>query len=187
MRNEAAHLGAVYAQAIFELARRGDVVDGVGSDLDLLAGVGAASEGFDKFIASPFISNEDRKEIITRTFSGKLGDLTMDFLMVVIEHNRMMFLSEITAAYNRLWDVSRGCRQVRVAVSEKLSPHEAEKLLQQIESALKSKVNLEFAVDPLLIGGIVIRYDDKVVDNSIRGRLLSMVRTITKREQIHEV
>jgi F-type H+-transporting ATPase subunit delta len=67
---------------------------------------------------------------------------------------------------------------VKVTVSKPLNEGEVERLSADIASAINKKVKLELAVDPSIIGGITIRYGDKMVDNTVRSRLQQAVKTI---------
>lgn len=190
--NEAGiRLGETYAQALFELARDSNMVDAVKYDLDALESIAAEEKDFATFLSSPYFSQQRKEQLLHRVFSARLADLTMNFVTVAVGHDRMMFLPQITSRYNELWDVYHGRAIVKVTVSEALSDDEVKQLSQDIAAAMKGSVKLELAVNPAIIGGVVIRYGDRVIDNTVKGRLHRAVRALTspgeKQEKIGEV
>jgi F-type H+-transporting ATPase subunit delta len=184
-------LGGIYAQAFFELAERSKMLDSVKDDLDAVRNVSIEVRDFGALMVSPYFSTEYKGQIIQKMFGGKLSDLTMDFLMVAVRHNRMMFLAQIIDKFNELREIGQGYRIVEVTVTEPMSKEEAKRFSTDMAGALKSKVKLQVSVNPSIIGGTIIRYDGKVIDNSIRGRLRQAVATIMssqrRQEKVDEV
>ena len=184
-------LGGIYAQALFELAERSKMLDAVKDDLDVVQNVSVEVRDFGALMASPYFSTEYKGQIIQKMFGGKLSDLTMNFLMVAVRHNRMMFLAQIIDKFNELREIGQGYRIVEVTVTEPMSKEEAKRFSTDISGALKSRVKLQVSVNPSIMGGIIIRYDGKVIDNSIRGRLRQAVGTIMssqrRQEKVDEV
>jgi F-type H+-transporting ATPase subunit delta len=119
--------------------------------------------------------------MVQKIFSGKLNDLTIDFLRAVIRHNRMVFLPQIVNRYNELWEAHHGYKIVQVTVSDAMSSQETERLSADMAQAMKNKVKLQIGVNPSIMGGIIIRYGDRVIDNSIRGRLRRAIGAIMSR------
>jgi F-type H+-transporting ATPase subunit delta len=184
-------LGGIYAQALFELAERSKMLDSVKDDLDAVRNVSIEVRDFGVLMVSPYFSTEYKGQIIQKMFGGKLSDLTTNFLMVAVRHNRMMFLAQIIDKFNELREIGQGYRIVEVTVTEPMSKEEAKRFSTDIAGALKSKVKLQVSVNPSIIGGIIIRYGDKLVDNSLRGRLRQAVGTIMssqkRQEKVDEV
>jgi F-type H+-transporting ATPase subunit delta len=184
-------LGGIYAQALFELAERSKMLDSVKDDLDAVRNVSIEVRDFGALMVSPYFSTEYKGQIIQKMFGGKLSDLTMNFLMVAVRHNRMVFLAQIIDKFNELREIGQGYRIVEVTVTEPMSKEEAKRFSTDMAGALKSKVKLQVSVNPSIIGGTIIRYDGKVIDNSIRGRLRQAVATIMssqrRQEKVDEV
>jgi len=184
-------LGGIYAQALFELAERSKMLDSVKDDLDAVRNVSIEVRDFGALMESPYFSTEHKGQIIQKMFGGKLSDLTINFLIVAVRHNRMMFLAQIIDKFNELQEIGQGYRIVEITVTEPMSKEEAKRFSTNIAGALKSKVKLQVNVNPSIMGGIIIRYDGKVIDNSIRGRLRQAVETIMssqrRQEKVDEV
>jgi F-type H+-transporting ATPase subunit delta len=153
----------------------------------MLANLATQMREFETLMVSPSFHEEYKKQLVREVFSGKLNELIINLLMVVIEHNRMRFLPQIIAKYNELWEAYHGYHRVRVIVSKAMDKAEIERLAESIAAAINGRVKLEVIVNPSIIGGIIIRYGDKLIDNSIRSRLQLMVKEVIKRRELYGV
>jgi F-type H+-transporting ATPase subunit delta len=187
INDKAIRVGQTYAQAVFELAEQSQLIDVLKNDFGILANLIAQSKELEALMNSPSFHEENKKRLIAEVFSGKLNELTINLLMVVIEHNRARFLLQIIARYNELWEARNGLHRVKVMVSKAMDNAEIEKLTGNIAVAISGRVKLEVVVNPSIIGGIIIRHGDKVIDNSIRNRLRLTVKEITKRRELHGI
>jgi F-type H+-transporting ATPase subunit delta len=180
MEARGSYLEKTYASVLFELADQSGALDTVQGDLDCWTGICGMVKDFEKLILSPYFTPEYKQQFVRKILSGRIAELTMDFLSVVIRHNRAKILPDIIAEYNRLWDVRKGCYPVEVTVARQISDDETERLAADMAAMLNCRVKLELKVNPEILGGVIIRYDDKVVDNTIKGRLHKAVEAIVK-------
>ncbi|MFZ0035215.1 MAG: ATP synthase F1 subunit delta [Sedimentisphaerales bacterium] len=184
------YLEKTYAAVLFELADEADTLRAVKDDLDCWTEICNMVKDFEKLIVSPYFSSEHKQQFVHKMLSGKITDLTMNFLEVVIRHDRTRFLPHIITEYNKLWDARAGYCPVEVTVAKQISNDEVEKLAAGIASTINCKVKLKLTINPEILGGVIIRYDDKVVDNTVKGRLHKAVETIIehgKGREINEV
>ena len=175
-----------YAQVLYELACESRSTDAAKDDLELLADITKSEKDFIRFMDSPYFTRSCKVEAVNKVLAGKISELTMNFLMVLIRHNRIRLLPEIIARYGQIWDENNGYLPVKVTVSRPLDKAETEELAASIGAAVGSIARLEVKVNPDIIGGAVIRYGDRVIDNTIRGRLQTALKTImgTAKEQL---
>lgn len=178
MISTAIRLREIYAQSLFELADRQQSVDAVSSDLNILSGIIGQEKDFVKLLDSPYFSTDYKEQLVRRLLSGVAANLTLDFLMVVIRHGRAKLLSDIIVRYGELWDAYHGYYHVKVTVPRALEDKQVKELSDEIAAAMNSNVKLEFAVEPEIIGGAIIRCGDKVIDNSIKNRIDVAVKTL---------
>ncbi|MGA2091862.1 MAG: ATP synthase F1 subunit delta [Sedimentisphaerales bacterium] len=177
-------IGDIYAQAVFETAQDQQMLGDVKSDLDSLGNVFNEATELKELLWSPYFTRQYKADLLEKLFAGKFSQLTMNFLMVVARHNRLKFLPEIIAGFSRLWDQRHGLVPVSITVSKNLDDLRIKKLCDEIASSLERKIRLtQSIVDPSIIGGIIIHYGDRVIDNTIRMRLLNAVQTITSQEK----
>ena len=190
MKAFGSYLERTYAEVLFELADRSQMIDVIKSDLDSWTELCGQEKDFGKFVVSPYFPSEYKQQLVNKILSGRIDDLTMNFLMVVIKHNRVTFLPRIIAGYTRLWEARAGYCPVEVTVARQMSTDETEKLSNDVAEAINRKIKLKMSVNPDIMGGVIIRYDSKVIDNTIRTRLQNAVETILnrgKRRKIDEV
>lgn len=178
----ASHIAETYSKALFELASQQQLVDTVRSDLDILGNLITTDKDFSAFMTSPQFSLEQKQQLIEKACGSSLNNLTFNFLMVVISHNRISSLPYIIAKYEKLYQTYHNYCNIRVMVSQPLSPKENEDLKTALSVAMNNdKILLDITVKPLIIGGIIINYSDKVIDNSVSGRLRRAIDTIMTR------
>jgi F-type H+-transporting ATPase subunit delta len=175
----AIRLAEIYSQALFGLARDSDAIEEVKDNLDALESVLTEVPDFAVLMASPYFTEQFKQQLIQKVISGRMNELTFNFLKVVVEHERMAFLSQIIARFKELWDNLHGRAVIRIIVSEPISDEELRKLSEDISAAMKKPADIEMAVNPEIIGGAIINYEDKIIDNSIKGRLHRAVAAVT--------
>jgi F-type H+-transporting ATPase subunit delta len=183
----AVHLAEIYARALFELAERSKMVNAIKDDLDIVQDICIKEKDFGVLMVSPYFSPDCKEQILQKIFSGKLNDLTIDFLRVVIRHDRMVFLPQIINRFNEIWEAHHGYKIVQVTVSQAMNSQETEMLSADMARAMNNKVKLQIGVNPSIMGGVIIRFGDRVIDNSIRGRLRRAVNTIMSRQKAGKI
>jgi F-type H+-transporting ATPase subunit delta len=173
------NIGEIYGQVIFELAtERGDV-EAVKSDFDQIDKFMFAEGDYQAILSSPFLSAEQKSKLTADLFSGKVCELTSNFLFIAGEHNRLAALPNIIKKYNRLYRLSKGHKDIWMTISHAIDQQEKDAIKESLAAALKSEnITLEFNVEPEILGGTIIRYEGKMIDNSIRSRLHRAVDTI---------
>ncbi len=187
INDRAIRVGQTYAQAVFELAGQSNLIDVIKNDFDLLSKLVEQNKEFETLMVSPSFHEEQKKLMVNEAFSGKLNELTTNLLMVVIEHDRMRFLLPIIEKYTELWEGYHGLHRVKVTVSSDIDDAEVARLTASIADAIEGEVKLEVAVNPAILGGIIIRHGSRVIDNSIRNKLYLTVKEATKRRGLNGV
>jgi F-type H+-transporting ATPase subunit delta len=161
-----------YAQALMSLAQQSDVVAQVGNDISTITEALKNSEDLSEFFANPLYKSEQKKTVLSQVFGDELHPYTRNFLMLLVDRRRIMFLEGICREFQALL---RAMNQVVLAEATTVRG-----LTEDQTQALKDKVialtgarQVELAVklDPELIGGVVIKIGSQVIDASIRGQL----------------
>jgi F-type H+-transporting ATPase subunit delta len=183
--SEAANrFGDIYARTLFDLADESHIIEPVADDFAALKQVLAEHPDLEAVLGSPWFSQQYKMELLKTLFSGKIADLTFDFLMVAATHNRLMFLPQMIEKYQEFWEARQGMHAVRATVPEAASAQRMQELNSTICEILNSKIKLEVLVDPSIMGGLVFRYGDKVIDNSVRSRLHRAITAIIKQQHM---
>jgi F-type H+-transporting ATPase subunit delta len=178
MNSTAAHIIDIYACCLLDVAAESNELEAVQADLEALASLLTQVPDFASFLASPYFSEKTRQDLVRQVFPGRFQPITINFLCTLIDHDRGMFLAEIMERYSQLYRIRQGYREVKVTVAQPMSEQRRENLSQELTGAMNAKVDLNVHVDPSIIGGIIIRYGDRMLDNSIRGRLARMLSRV---------
>ncbi len=171
-----------YAQSLLDLARQSEIIDAVEEDLETVSALLKQEPNFQAFLASPYFAEQTKRDLVRRVLAGRFNGLTLNFLSVLVDHNRGALLPEIIGRYKQFYRVYRGYQTVTAVVSRPLREDQKAKLAEDLAAALHAKVDLDVHVDPSILGGVVFRYGDKMLDNSVRGRLARTVNRIVNSE-----
>ena len=172
----------IYCEVLFELAEESARIDTVMSDLSDVATVLAGEPEFVRLLTSPAVTGQQKAEIIRRVFDGRVDELTLDFICILARRNRFRLLGLITDRYESLVDSHYGRKLVEVTLAARPDEGRIEKLNADIAEAVKSNVKLDIRIVPEIIGGIVIRTEDRVIDNSVRTALAAAAQQVCKME-----
>ncbi len=167
-----------YATSLLELADEQGQLQPVGEELNGVGEVLDGSPTFGEYLADPGISAEAREKVLTDVFAGKLSKLTFNFLGVLNVKGRLKLLREIVAAFDDLMDQKLGKVEVDVTVAQRLSADDLEQVRQKVGKALGKDAVVHQYVDESLIGGMVLRVGDRLVDGSVKTQLQNIRKRI---------
>jgi F-type H+-transporting ATPase subunit delta len=172
------HVADLYARTIYELAEQFGVVEELKDEMKLLETLIAGEREFLHIMSSPQFSAEYKQSLLNKMFAGQINELTLNFLLQVDRHNRMMYLPQIIAKFDEIWNAHHGISIVELTFHENISQGELASVTESISKAMGKQVQIKLNVKPAIMGGAIIRYGESVIDNSIKGRLYRAVRTI---------
>ena len=160
-----------YAEALFELAVQGNVTEETSEGLETVVSALMQMPDYRALLASPAIGKEERLNALDSAFRGKIPDILLAILRMMISRGQISALNGMARNYEEL---ARGYRGESVAVVTSaiaLTEAQAVALRAKLEQKLARKVTLQFQVNPELIGGIRVEVDGRVIDGSIRNKL----------------
>ena len=167
-----------YADTLLALAERTDDAEVWLAIIDEVSALYREVPSFRAFLETPRVSLADKRDVIRSVFDDRYPETFVRFLLVVMEKRRQALLPEIEMAARELLNERTG--RVHAAVTMTVDPDED--LRSEIEAALgkvlDSKVTAEFKRDPRLVGGMIVRVKDRVMDGSLRRQLQLMRRTL---------
>ncbi len=163
-----------YARALFDLAQEKGVTEQVDNELQLVVKM-IESDGYLRAIMNDVLISPDKKHnLIEKLFGGKVSPLVLNFLYVVVRKRREANLSEIYRAFLDLANEARGVVEVEVRSAFSLPEETIQTLESKLVAKLGKRVKFQTQVAPELIGGLVVRVGDTLMDGSIRTRLRRM-------------
>jgi F-type H+-transporting ATPase subunit delta len=181
----AARVGEVFAKALVGAA--GKDVDAVVADLDAVVGeLLNKVPQFELTISSAMISGEQKAKLIDKVLGGKVSPVLLNFLKVLVEHDRGSALRSVQRSAHDLLDTLHRRVRVQVTTATVLDEQSAQKLVEPLRRMIGGEPMLERSVDPSLIGGVVFRIGDTVFDGSVVTQLERM-RTQLLNRSVHEI
>lgn len=184
MANGSRHLiPEIYSDVLFQLAEEGGQVGQVLEDLAKVSDLLRDEHEFQSLLISGRLKDVERADILRRVFTGRVSDLTLDFLCVLSRRNRLGFITGIMDRYEILADSLKNCRLVEITLASQMADVQLEQLRQQIKDAIGAEVKLRVQVDPEILGGIVIRQGDLMIDHSVKTILDRTVEAVLDRSK----
>jgi F-type H+-transporting ATPase subunit delta len=172
-------IAQVYARALFEVASEQGALDEIHDQLTELAEAMSANRDLMVFFFSPQFSVAEKKEGLRRTVTGSNPAFT-NFLQALIERHRMPAIFRIRAEFDALWDDARRLLPVRITSAVELDADTVEGLGARIGKQIDREVQLSSDVDPDIIGGVVLRVGNVILDASIRNRLEQLRKQVAQ-------
>lgn len=172
-------IASVYARSLFEVARDAGSLDTVREQLGEIADALDGNRDLTIFFFSPYFSGDEKKNGLHRLVTG--ADATLvNFLELLIENHRLPAIFRIRRSLDRLWEEENKLLPVQVTTAIELDAQVVEELGRKIGEQTGRRVQLSSTVDPEILGGIVLRVGNNILDASIRNRLDQLRRQVAK-------
>ena len=172
-------IAQVYARALFDAAKDKDELDEVREDLATFADAVADSHDLQVFLFSPYFSTDEKTDGLRRAVEGG-GETFLNFLAVLLENHRMPVIFHVRREYEDLWDEEHHLLPVEVTSAVELDKATVEQIGKTIGEQTGQQVELSSHVDPNILGGIVVRAGNAILDASIRNRLEQLRKQVAK-------
>jgi F-type H+-transporting ATPase subunit delta len=163
-----------YASALFELAKKRGSVDVLAANLQEVVSTVQGSRDLMSVLHHPLLTIEKKKAVLSGVFGGKIQPDAERFLFLVVEKQRANVLPQILEEFNRLVDEYRGEGDAEVTSAVPLSAAQVAALQASLQARFGIKVRLSTRIDPNILGGLVVRVGDKLIDASVATKLQSM-------------
>lgn len=169
-----------YASALFHVARSEDLVEVVEDELYKLREVLKKNAELSEFLSNLRIAPEGKKKALKEICGDKVSLVTLNHLNLVIDQGKQRKLVPIIEEFLALAAAAREKVTAEVITSVPLSEQMAEKLARELTKVTKKQVFLKHRVDPSILGGAIVRVENKIIDGSLRHQLAEMRRAMVK-------
>ncbi|HVA58801.1 MAG: F0F1 ATP synthase subunit delta [Gemmatimonadaceae bacterium] len=159
-----------YAETLFALAKQGNDLAGWEALIGGLADAMGKDRTLRLFLESPRIAAAEKNKVLGDAFKGAPRRFVL-FLQAVVHNRRQMLIPDIAAAYMDLMDQVEGRRHAMVTVARETSDADRDMIAAQLSRAFGKKIVPHLSVQPAILGGVVVRIGDTVMDGSMRKRL----------------
>jgi F-type H+-transporting ATPase subunit delta len=159
-----------YAEAAFEIAQRDGTVDAWRSELQTAAAV-LGDERIGRHLANPAVALEARAALVESVLGTVVSRPVRNLIQLQLKRGRIDQLGRVADEFRRLDNRRQGITMATATTAAELTPDELRALTTRLEQFTGGRVELAVTVDPSLLGGLVVRVGDRLIDGSVRGRL----------------
>ncbi|HST08199.1 MAG TPA: F0F1 ATP synthase subunit delta [Gemmatimonadaceae bacterium] len=164
-------IGRNYAEALLTLAKKDDEVERWGALIDAIAVSMREDHTLRTFLESPKLSAAHKIEIVEKALARRVPPVFLRFLEAVINKRRQMLIPEIASEYRRLIDESEDRVHATVTVASEPTEPERDALARQLSRLFGKRVVPHISLNPAILGGVIVKVGDTVMDGSVRKRL----------------
>jgi F-type H+-transporting ATPase subunit delta len=172
-------IAQVYARALFEVADERDALDEIRDQLGAFADAMHENRDLAVFFFSPYFSVPEKKDGLKRAVLDANPEF-QNFLEALIERHRMPAIFRIRTEFDSLWDEARKLLPVQIVSAIELDADTVQSIGDQIGRQVDRKIELSSAVDPDILGGIVLRVGNLILDASIKNRLEQLRKQVAQ-------
>jgi F-type H+-transporting ATPase subunit delta len=167
-----------YAEAAFEVAMRDGTLDVWRRELDASA-IRLGDEWVMRVLSNPAVPIDQRSVAVAALLEHTGGRPVQNLVQLLLRRGRIEQLPRVAAEFRRLDDRRQGVTNATATSAEALQPDEIEALTTRLEQSTGGRIALDVQVDPSLLGGLVVRIGDRLIDGSVRGRLERLRNQLT--------
>ena len=172
-------LAARYAKALFEFAEELGQLEPISSDMELIDQTFDNNPELRYTILSPIIKTDKNAAIIRKLFSERVSETTLNYLMLIMKKGRELQLDTICSEYVKIYKASKNIITLDVYSAYPLEKETLSKLKEKVAGATKANIELVEHVKPELIGGVMIKYGDYLMDASVKQSLSMLKKQLT--------
>ncbi len=175
-------VGKRYATALFQAVQESETTDAA-TVLQELTGIQQSMveiPTFQQFFHSPVIGDDEKKKFITDSFKGKLSSEVYYFLLILVDKGREKYFNDMVGTFHQLTQVLHNRVKAVAVTAVPMSEEAQDKLAASLSTMSGKEVTVENQVDQSLVGGVVVRMGDRVIDGSVRNRLSLLKEELTE-------
>jgi len=179
-----ATIGRNYAETLLTLAKKSGEEEEWGALIEAIAVAMQEDRTLKTFLESPKLAASQKIEILARALGKRVPPVFLRFLEIVVSKRRQMLIPEIASEYRALIDESEGRVHANVTVAREPAGPEKDALARQLSRVLGKRVVPHITLNPAILGGLIVKIGDTVMDGSVRRRLATlrsrMLATVTR-------
>jgi F-type H+-transporting ATPase subunit delta len=163
-----------YAEALLALARKANDLDGWGLAMNGVVTAVESDARLRNFLAAPQVSASEKNIVLGKAFKDQLPPAMVRFIQKTVLNRRQMLLPLIAVEYGNLVDETTGTVHAQVTVSREATDADRKTIATQLSRAFAKTVVPHVSVNPAILGGVIVKVGDRVMDGSVRKRLKTL-------------
>jgi len=178
MNTELQGIASKYAEAVLELAINLKQEEKVLDEIKLISEVIASDREMTIIINHPSIDTKEKKAFLSSLFNGKISDLSANLIGLLADKRRLDLIPFIEHGYRELLNKRKNIVSATLSCSERLPDSSVANIRAQLAEHLGKTLELDVQVDSSLIGGVVLKMGDQVIDGSLKGQLKALEKAL---------
>ena len=175
-----AQISKEYAVSLFSLAIEDSAEDKYLEELNLVLDVFNTHPEYYELLFSPSLTREERTSAIDEAFGGSLSEYVLSFLKILCSSGHIKCFPECVEEYSKMYRDSKRTVSVKVISAVELTDDEKRRIAAKVKKLAGSECEIEYSLDPSLIGGAIIKTENAVIDGSLRKSLQEIKEVIKK-------
>ena len=171
-------IARVYASSLVEIGQEKNILDQLAEEVQFLSELFISDSDFRLFLTSPGMAKEAKKDFIKKIFTGKLSEHIINFMNLLIENDRMSFLGKIYEALRSIADDVLKRKRVTVVTRFDLDEATYATIKTSLKEKYKKEIIITQEIDENILGGIIIKMDDIVIDGSLARDLKNIRKNL---------
>ncbi len=171
-----------YAKALLGLASERGELSAVGSDINTLSSLVGSSKDFELLLVSPVIKPDQKKSVLDALLKGKISEVTFGFILLLVSKGREGIIPSIVEETKAQLRAMNNIQAATVKTASPLNDDSRSKILAEVAKLHNGEVELKEIVDPEILGGFILRMDDREIDASIKRQLRTLGRKLTEHD-----
>jgi len=168
----------VYANSLFDIAKEKNILPQIEEELKVVSDIISDEEDLRNYLNSPGIDINSKKELVDRIFTGKMSEYIVNLLKLSIDNGRQSLINEIYNAFVELNDIANNRQRITVITQSNLDSSLLGKIKADIGSKFGKEIIVTEQVDESILGGIIIKIGDLVIDGSLAKGLKNIRRNL---------
>jgi len=160
-----------YAKSLFLIAKEKGEIDAINDDISIIYSISKNISKFKLLLESPIIKKSQKTKIFEKIFKGKISELSLSFLNLVLKNKREMYLIDISRNFLDIVRKDKGIKTAFLTTALSLDKNQSSEIEQIIAKHFKTKIEFTEQIDSKIIGGFILRVEDKQYDSSVLTKL----------------
>ncbi|RKD31532.1 F0F1 ATP synthase subunit delta [Thermohalobacter berrensis] len=167
-----------YAEALFEVALEMDKLDNFKEEISDISNVFESEEKLKIVFEHPKLSKKEKKDIVDSIFKDRVSQEILNLLYIIIDKGRERYITEIKKEYIKLYNEEKNIVEAVAITAVPMAEEEKVKLQNRLSEKLNKNIVLKNKIDKKVIGGVLIKIGDKIIDSSIKGQLDNIAKKL---------
>jgi F-type H+-transporting ATPase subunit delta len=170
-------IAAPYARALFDFSVEKNIMHQITADFQNLDIFLEETPELMEYLTNPIVKQEVKNGILTKTLKSQLNTETFNFLMVLVERDRINLLTSVIDSYLELIYQTASIKMIEVSTASAFTNLQKDTLIQKLKELTNAReIRLVINVEPSLIGGFLIKTDSKVIDFTVKNQLQNLAK-----------